>query len=106
MKVAVKNKTEWKYIDAEKLEINGRTFQELSEEFTALKKAYERLANLLQNKLVLDPDHEYVVELTKGLEKVESLKVHEVPDTTVPIQYYKVEDGKLVVDPKKVGAAW
>ena len=106
MKVAVKNKTEWKYIDAEDLEINGKKVQKLYEQINILQDAYQRLADVLQNKLIVNPDKEYVVQLEKELKKVKELKIYEVPDTNVPLKYYKVEDGKLVVDQKKVGVAW
>lgn len=106
MKIAIKNKTEWKYVDAEELEINGKKVSELYEQIHVLQEAYQRLTKLLQNKLIVSPNKEYVVELKEELRKIDGLKLHDVPDGDVPIKYYKVEDGKLIVDRKKVGAAW
>lgn len=106
MKVAIKNKTEWTYIDVEDLEINGRKVSELYDQIHVLQDAYQRLTDLLQEKLIVNPDKEYVIELEKELKLIKGLKLHNIPDTKVPIKYYKVENGKLVVDRKKVGAAW
>jgi len=106
MKVAIKNKTEWKYIDAGDVELDGKKLKDLYEEFAELKHTYKRLVNLLQTKLILEPNKEYLVESTEGLKKINGLQVHDVPKGTIPAKYYKVENGKLVVDRKKVGAAW
>lgn len=106
MKVAIKNKSEWKYVDAEDLEINGRKVQELYNQIQTIQDAYHKLADLIKDKLIVSPDKEYVIELKEELQHVDTLKLHEVPADNVPIKYYKVENGKLVVDRKKVGAAW
>lgn len=106
MKIAIKNKSEWKYVDAEDLEIHGQKVSDLYEKIETLKVAYDKLTKLLQNKTIVNPDKQYVVELEEELKLIDKLKLHDVPEGDVPIKYYKVEDGKLVVDRKKVGAAW
>lgn len=104
MKVAIKNKTEWKYIDAGLVEINGKPLANVYDELKLLKLTYQRLIQELNNKFIVDKDAPYIVQIGDKLELVEKLLVHEAKDLDKPLEYYKVVNGQLVVDNKKVGA--
>ena len=106
MKVAIKNKTELKYIDAEQIEINGVTLEKVHQEYTQAKRAYNALVKLLKDKIIVNPDKEYIIQIENQLKKINKLEIHEIPEHDKPIEYYKIEDGKLVLDKKKVGVLW
>lgn len=104
MKIAIKNKTEWKYIDAGLVELDGKTLGDLYQELRLLKLTYLNLVRELNNKFIVDKDKPYIVQIGDKLELVEKLLVHEAKDLDKPLEYYKVVDGQLVVNNKKVGA--
>jgi len=104
MKVAIKNKTEWKYIDAGNIEVGGKLLADVYEELKLLKNTYIHLIRELNNKFIVDKDAPYIIQIGDKLELVDKLIVHEAKDLDKPLNYYKVVDGELVVDNKKVGA--
>lgn len=104
MKVAIKNKTEWKYIEAADLEIDGKKFSEVYNELELAKKAFNELIAQLQNKFIVSKDTPYIIQVGDTLKKVDKLVAFEADGLDKPLQFYKVEDGKIVLDNKKVGA--
>lgn len=106
MKVAIKNKSEWTYIDAEQVKVKDITLEDLYHRLAKAEAAYNRLTHVLKDKLIVNPDKEYVIQVGKELKRVEQLRVHEIQDPSKPLQFYTVEDGQIVLDKKKVGAIW
>lgn len=104
MKVAIKNKSEWKYIEAADLEIGGTKFIEIFDELLLAKKAFNELVKELQNKFIVSKDTPYIIQIGDKLERVGKLIAFEADGLDMPLQFYKVENGKIVVDNKKVGA--
>lgn len=104
MKVAVKNKSEWAYIDAEKIKVGDYTIGELLKRMQKMEQAFQQLFNEMQGKFIVDADKPYILEVNGKLEKVNKLIAHQDKDLNLPLAYYKVENGKIVVDPQKVGA--
>jgi len=104
MKVAIKNKTEWKYIEAADLEIDGVKFSEVYEDLVNTKEKYNVLIKTLQNMFVVQKDTPYIIQVGDKLERVDKLVAFEADGLDKPLQFYKVEDGKIVLDNKKVGA--
>jgi hypothetical protein len=83
----------------------------LSEQLAVVKQGYkdlmeshENLIKVLKNHYIVQEDKEYLVQLGDRVEKVDKLIVHKVEDLQFPLHFYKVVDGKLVVDKKKKGA--
>jgi hypothetical protein len=104
MKVAIKNKSEWTFIDAKDVEIDGVTLGEVYQKLDIAEKVVAQLISELRNKFIVEHDQPYIVRLGDSLHEVDKLEVFEVKDLQFPLKYYKVVNGELVVDKKKVGA--
>jgi len=104
MKVAIKNKSEWTFIDAKDVEIDGVTLGEVYQKLDTAEKVVAQLISELRNKFIVEHDQPYIVRLGDSLHEVDKLEVFEVKDLQFPLKYYKVVNGELVVDKKKVGA--
>lgn len=104
MKVAVKNKSEWKYIDSGDIEVGDVTLKALLERLHAAEQAYTELVKTLHGKFIVKADTPYLVQVGDTLEKVDALNVFEAQEYDLPLKYYKVVNGEIVVDNKKVGA--
>jgi hypothetical protein len=104
MKVAIKNKSEWTFIDAKDVEIDGVTLGEVYQKLDIAEKVVAQLISELRNKFIVEHDQPYIIRLGDSLHEVDKLEVFEVKDLQFPLKYYKVVNGELVVDKKKVGA--
>jgi len=104
MKVAVKNKSEWKYIDSKDIDVGGATLEELVKRIELAEHAYTELVKTLKGKFIVKHDTPYLVQVGDTLHKVNELNVFEATNFDLPLKYYKVVNGEIVVDKKKVGA--
>jgi hypothetical protein len=104
MKVAIKNKSEWKYIDSKDVEVDGVTLADVYQRLNDAEAVVAQLISELRNKFIVEHDQPYIVRLGDSLHEVDKLEVFEAKDLEFPLKYYKVVNGKLVVDKKKVGA--
>lgn len=99
MKVAIKGKGELKYVDAENLLIKGEPITKVFEEIELLREAYEKLVHTIRNSTIIrDGD---ILSLNGELKEVKDPKVFEKPSKNLVL--YKVENGKLILDKRKVG---
>lgn len=104
MKVAIKNKSEWRYIEAEDIMIGDVTLGDLYKQMQTTEDTFLHLIKQLHGKFIVDADKPYILQVGDNLQRVEKLIVHEDTGFDKPLTYYKVENGKIVVDRKKVGA--
>lgn len=104
MKVAIKNKNEWKYIDAEDIMFNGERLGEIFARLDALHMAYDKLTNELKNCHVVPKDTQYIIQIDNELKRINDLKLFESIETKLPLRFYKVENNKIVEDKNKIGA--
>lgn len=105
MKIAIKNKTEWKYIDAEDLMIGNVRLADIYEYFDQLKAEVNGLKKIMQDHFLVKKDNEYIVEVNGKLNLVKSLHLYEPPSKNINLNLYKVENGNLVLDKNKIGGA-
>lgn len=104
MKVAIKNKSEWKYIDAKDVEIDGVTLSDVYAKLTHMEHVVAHVLSELAGKFIVEKDQPYILRVGDDLKKLDKLDVFEAKDLELPLQYYKVVNGELIVDKKKVGA--
>lgn len=104
MRVAIKNKSEWTYIDSGDIVVGGVTLKELLNRLLNAEHAYTDLIKELKGKFIVKTDTPYLVQVGDTLEKVDALNVFEAKNQDLPLKYYKVVNGEIVVDKKKVGA--
>lgn len=103
MKVAIKNKTEWAYIDAKDIEVEGVTLADVYQRLTTAEAIVATLIKELQGKFIVKHDQPYILRVGDQLKEVDKLDVFEAKELKFPLKYYKVVNGSLVVDKKKVG---
>ena len=103
MKVAIKNKNEIKYIDAKEIQIGDVTLEELYQRTAAAEQIVTELVQELQGAYIVKKDTPYIINTGK-LVRVEKIDIFEAKNYKLPLRFYKVENGKLVIDKKKVGA--
>lgn len=104
MKVAIKNKTEWAYIDSKDIEVDGVTLAEVYHRLNTAEAIVATLIKELQGKFIVNHDQPYILRVGDELKELDKLDVFEAKELQFPLKYYKVVNGSLVVDKKKVGA--
>lgn len=100
MKIAIKGKGELKYVDAENLLIRNKPITHILQEMERLHDAYEKLVYTIRNSTIVRKGD--IVVLNDQIQEVQNITVFEKPEKDIKL--YKVQDGKLVLDNKKVGA--
>lgn len=103
MKIAYKEKgqPEVKYITPDQITVDGQSLKEITDRIRLLELAYERLIEKLIKDTTITQKGD-TVEINGKLTQVESLTVFKKrPDK--PLKFYKLENGKLVLDREKVG---
>ena len=105
MKVAIKNKSEWKYIEAEDLMIGNIRFGDVYESVDRLRAEVRGLTKVLSDHFLVKKDNQYVVEIDGHLTLVKGLHLYEPPKADIDLKLYKVENGQLVIDKQKIGGA-
>lgn len=102
-KVFVKYGSEGKWRDVNELTLNGVTIAEMFDTMQQTKQAFQDLMTELQGHYVVEEDASYIVEIEGKLYRTK-LNVLKDINTSMPLTFYKLENGKIVLDKKKVGA--
>lgn len=105
MKIAIKNKSEWKYIDSQDLMIGNVRFGDIYDEVDRLRAEVRGLTKVLNDHFLVKKDNQYVVDVDGQLTLVKSLHLYEPPKDNINLKLYKVENGRLVIDTRKIGGA-
>ena len=100
-KVFVKYGKQGKFVDTNKITIDGVSIKDLFKEIQSYKEKYKQLTELLNDKVILNPKDNLIIALNDEVHKgkITSIKLDEGEN----VKILKVEDGKLVKDKKKVG---
>ena len=93
-----------KWCKVSELEIDGVPLQELYDRQANVEHMFRELLEELNDHYIVKSDTTYIIELDGKLKRIKDLKLYEDKNTKLPLKFYKVEDGKLIKDNKKVGA--
>jgi hypothetical protein len=93
-----------KILNVAELEIDGVPLQEIYDRQSNIEKLFEELIIELKDKHIVSKDASYIIEIDGKLQRVKDLKLFEEQATKFPLNFYKVEDGNIILDKKKVGA--
>ena len=106
MKVGIKHKSTMIYKEASEIEVaDGVTLMDLLNEQKLIKNIFSDLINEVQDSYIVKKDTPYIIQLGDRLERINELVLAEDMDTKMPLSMYeKIEDGKLILNKKKVGA--
>jgi hypothetical protein len=104
MKVAIKNKSEMKYIDTSKIEVGGVSLLEL---YSIVEHEQDIIVMLLReiaDSYIVKKDTAYLIQIGDQLKHIDKLEIVEEQETKFPLSYYNIVDGKLELNKKKVVA--
>lgn len=104
MKVAIKNKSELKYIDSSLVEVDGITLTELFTIVANQNAIVKELLDELKESHIVKKDTAYIIQLDNKLQHIDKLEIVEAQETKFPLRYYEIEDSKLKLNKKKVVA--
>ena len=102
MKVAIKNKSEMKYIDVSKLKLDGVSLQELYSLVSRQQHLIKILLDELEGSHIVKKDTAYLIQLGDQLKHIDKLEIVENQETKFPLSYYNIVNGELKLDKKKV----
>jgi len=106
MKVAIKNKRELTYIDADQLLVaENMTVKDLYETMLTLQHSVDNLTAVLREHVLVRTDKDYIMEVDNKLKRIKRLKLYDVPPNAIDLHFYTVKDGQLVIDKNKIGGA-
>lgn len=105
MKIAVKNKSEWRYVDSKDLTVDGFKLSDVFARMRTLEQELNSVLDVLNKHFLVKEGNNYVVEVDGQLKLVKGLKVYQPPQEGIDLKLYTVKNGKLVVDKKKIGGA-
>ena len=102
MKIAVKEGQKTTYMTLDEIKFQGITLKELQQNYNTLAKHINELTTTLENGTFVEKDKKYIVEIDGELKQVESLQVFDNVELEKDLKYYKVENGKIIIDKRKV----
>lgn len=104
MRVAIKNKSEMKYIDTSKLMVGDITLLELHNIVNKQNEIMINLLNELKDSHIVKKDTAYIIKLGNELKEIDKLEIVAVEKLLYPLRFYNMEDGELKLNKKKVVA--
>ena len=100
MKIPYKHKDHWRYQEIAKFKIkDDLTVGALVERLDNLEKEYQALTDLIKNKIIIS-NETHIALIENKLHRFDPQKVYENVDGN--LNRMKVENGKIVVDERKV----
>lgn len=89
-------------IKPEDVTVDNMTLGELKESVKEAERKHNELLELLKDKVIVSKEDELIVAINDRLQVGKI--THAQPFKGENVKLYKIEDGKIVVDKKKVGA--
>ena len=102
MKIAVKNKSEMKYIDSSQLQVGDITLEELCNKVNHQDEIIANLLDTMKDKHLVNKDTAYIVQVGNELKRVDQLVLVAVEELKYPLRYYEIVDGEIKLNKKKV----
>ena len=102
MKVAIKNKSEMKYINVQDLKIGNITLKELVNMVNQQQDVIVNLLDELKDKHIVKKDTPYIIQLKDRLVEVDKLEIVAVEKLRYPLSMYDMVDEELKLNLKKV----
>ena len=104
MKIAIKNKSEMKYIDSGELKVGDVSLLELHNIVNKQNEIMKSLLDQVKDSHIVKKDTAYIIKLGNELREIDKLEIVAVEKLKYPLRFYELEDGILKLDRKKVVA--
>lgn len=104
MKVAIKNKSEMKYIDSADIKVGDMSLLELANLVDKQNAIIKTLLDQIKDSHIVKKDTAYIIKIDNELKHIKKLEIVAEQDLKYPLRLYKLEDGILKLDKKKVVA--
>lgn len=102
MKIAIKNKSEMKYIDSGKLTVGDLTLEELYNLVDRQQHLIKAMFDEIKDSHIVKKDTAYIIQLENELREITKLEIVAVEELKYPLRFYELEDGELKLNKKKV----
>ena len=103
-KAFMKYGNEGKFRKVSEFTIDGMTLGELYADWKNTKAVLVDLLEQLKGHYIVKEDTSYIIEIEGELKRVPRLNVLKDVDTKLPLDFYEVKDGKIVVNKRKVAS--
>jgi len=104
MKVAIKNKSDMKYINVESLRVGDITLEELCNVVEEQNNIMIELLEQIKDSHLVRKDTPYIIKLKDRLVEIDKLEIVSVEKLKYPLRMYDLIDGELKLNKKKVVA--
>ena len=101
-KIAVKEGQKTTYKQLDEIKFQGITLKELQKNYNTLSHHINDLTKTLENGTFVEKEKKYIIEVNGELKRVDSLQVFEDVELEKDLRFYKVENGKIIIDKRKV----
>jgi hypothetical protein len=104
MKVAIKNKSEMKYVDSDNIRVGDVTLGELANVVEEQNNIMIEFFEHMKGQHLVKKDTPYIIKLQDRLVEIDKLEIVAVEKLRYPLRMYDLIDGELVLNKKKVVA--
>jgi|LGVF01.2.fsa_nt_gb hypothetical protein len=104
LKIAIKNKSEMKYIDSAELKVGDISLLELYSLVSRQQDIIKSLLDQIKDSHIVKKDTAYIIKLGNELKEIDKLEIVAVEELKYPLRFYELEDGQLKLDKRKVVA--
>lgn len=107
MKIAVKNKSEMKYIPSEDLKVQGVSLQQLYAHMAHLENLFKTVLDEIDNSYIVPKDKEYLININGEVKHIDKLELVAVEELRFPLSAYSIEKDEngvnhIVLNKRKV----
>jgi hypothetical protein len=102
MKVAIKNKSEMKYIETSKIQVGDVSLLELYNLVSRQQDIIKSLLDQIKDSYIVKKDTAYIIKLENELREIDKLEIVAVEKLKYPLRLYELVDGELKLYKKKV----
>ena len=104
MKVAIKNKSEMKYIDTNDIRVGEVSLGELANIIEEQNNIMIEFFEHMKGTYLVKKDTPYIIKLQDRLVEIDKLEIVAIEKLKYPLRFYDLIDGELVLNKKKVVA--
>lgn len=102
MKVAIKNKREIKYIPVEDLKVKGVALEQYYAHLAHTENLLKAVLEEIEGCYIVPKDKEYLININGEVKHIDKLELVAVEELRYPLSAYTIEDGKIVLNKRKV----
>jgi hypothetical protein len=109
LKIAIKNKSEIKYIPSEDLKVQGVSLEQLYAHMAHLENLFKTVLDEIDNCYIVPKDKEYLININGEVKHIDKLELVAVEELKFPLSMYTIEqdengENHIVLNKRKVAS--